>query len=62
MIDGICDCSGYIHLSVTMETGGTWSFIWSIERIPLQIMSALVLTKLGKTNPGQSHSIKSSVT
>lgn len=34
---------------------GTWSRIWSIGRIPLQIISALVDTKEGMTRPGQSH-------
>lgn len=44
------------------ETGGTWSLIWSIGRIPFRIMSAFVDTNEGKTKPGQSQSNISSFT
>lgn len=37
------------------EMAGTWSRIWSMGRIPLQIISALVDMKEGMTRPGQSH-------
>lgn len=37
------------------EMAGTWSLIWSMGRIPQQIISALVATKEGMTRPGQSH-------
>lgn len=42
------------HAKDIRETGGTWSLIWSIGRIPEQIISALVETKDGITRPGQS--------
>lgn len=33
---------------------GMWSLIWSMDRMPQQIISALVETKEGMTRPGQS--------
>ena len=45
---------------LTNDTGGMWSLIWSIGRTPLQIMSALLVTKFGNTSPGQSHNTRSS--
>ena len=40
-----------------METGGTKSVMWSMERIPFVIISAFVATNVGITRPGQSHSM-----
>ena len=42
----------------TRDTGGVWSLIWSMGSIPLTIISALVEMRVGKTRPGQSHSIR----
>lgn len=42
------------HRKDMRETAGTWSRIWSMGRIPEQIISALVETKEGMTRPGQS--------
>ena len=51
------DCEGAVSKSTQKdisETAGTWSLIWSMGRIPQQIISALVETKEGITRPGQS--------
>lgn len=48
-------------LSHTRETGGTWARSWSIGKIPQHTISALDERKEGKTKPGQSHTIKSSL-
>lgn len=42
------------HMKDIKEAAGTWSLIWSMDRIPEQIISALVETKEGMTRPGQS--------
>lgn len=44
------------------EIAGTWSLIWSMGRIPEQIISALVETKEGMTRPGQSQRHRSGST
>lgn len=49
-----CRHSHKPHAKDIREIGGTWSLIWSIGRIPEQIISALVETKDGITRPGQS--------
>lgn len=50
-----CRHSHKPHTKDIREMGGTWSLIWSIGRIPEQIISALVEMKDGITRPGQSH-------
>lgn len=49
-----CRHSHKPHAKDIREIGGTWSLIWSIGRIPEQIISALVEMKDGITRPGQS--------
>lgn len=49
-----CRHSHKPHAKDIREMGGTWSLIWSIGRIPEQIISALVEMKDGITRPGQS--------
>ena len=44
----------------TIVVGATWSFNWSMGRIPFRTMSALVEMKVGKTSPGQSQRHSSS--
>ena len=53
---------GRIQTKDMRETGGRWSLIWSIGRIPLMAISALVDTNDGKTRPGQSQRQRSSLT
>lgn len=51
-VTGFC-CENNAQKDIS-ETAGTWSLIWSMGRIPEQIISALVETKEGMTRPGQS--------
>lgn len=53
-ISNTCSHPHKSHAKDIKEMGGTWSLIWSIGRIPEQIISALVEMKDGITRPGQS--------